>query len=86
MSILAAARAKDPTSGYAVDFVTEVMAPLAKDIAARRIRVVANAGGVNPEACRDALRRAFDAAGVPLRIAQGDSRDLKSHALSAIPC
>ena len=40
MSILAAARAKDPTSGYAVDFVTEVMAPLAKDIAARRIRVV----------------------------------------------
>jgi hypothetical protein len=56
MSILAAARAKDPQGGYAVDFVTEVMAPLAKEIAARGIRVVANAGGVNPEACREAMR------------------------------
>ncbi|MFO0227066.1 MAG: acyclic terpene utilization AtuA family protein, partial [Gammaproteobacteria bacterium] len=64
MSILAAARAKDPTSGYAIDFVTEVMAPLAKEIAARRIRVVAKAGCVNPVACRDALLRAFDAVGV----------------------
>ena len=77
MSILAAARAKDPTSGYAIDFVTEVMAPLAKEIAARRIRVVANAGGVNPEACRDALRRAFDAVGVSLRIALVTGDDLQ---------
>lgn len=77
MSILAAARAKDPQSGYAVDFVTEVMAPLAKEIAARGIRVVANAGGVNPAACRDALRRAFDAAGVPLCIALVTGDDLQ---------
>lgn len=77
MSILAAARAKDPQSGYAVDFVTEVMAPLAEEIAARGIRVVANAGGVNPAACRDALRRAFDAAGVPLRIALVTGDDLQ---------
>lgn len=77
MSILAAARGKDPQSGYAVDFVTEVMAPLAKEIAARGIRVVANAGGVNPAACRDALRRAFDAAGVPLRIALVTGDDLQ---------
>jgi hypothetical protein len=77
MSILAAARAKDPTSGYAIDFVTEVMAPLAREIAARRIRVVANAGGVNPEACRDALRRAFDAVGVSLRIAIVTGDDLQ---------
>jgi hypothetical protein len=77
MSILAAARAKDPAGGYAVDFVTEVMAPLAREIAARRIRVVANAGGVNPEACRDALRRVFEAAGVTLRIALVTGDDLQ---------
>ena len=78
MSILAAARAKDPASGYAVDFVSEVMAPLAREIAAGRIRVVANAGGVNPQACRDALQRVFAAAGVPLRIALVTGDDLQS--------
>ena len=77
MSILAAARAKDSASGYAIDFVTEVMAPLAREIAARRIRVIANAGGVNPQACRDALQRVFEAAGVPLRIALVTGDDLQ---------
>ncbi len=46
MSILARMRAKAPDQGYATDFVTHVMAPLARQIADKRIRVVANAGGV----------------------------------------
>lgn len=77
MSILAEARAKNPAAGYANDFVTEVMAPLAREIAARRIRVIANAGGVNPEACRDALQRVFEAAGVELRVAIVTGDDLQ---------
>lgn len=77
MSILAGARAKNPAAGYANDFVTEVMAPLAREIAARRIRVIANAGGVNPEACRDALQRVFEAAGVELRVAIVTGDDLQ---------
>ncbi|MBS0378899.1 MAG: DUF1446 domain-containing protein [Proteobacteria bacterium] len=68
LSLLARARAKRPELGYTTDFVTEVMRPLAKDIAARRIRVIANAGGVNPRACRDALRKVLAEAGVPLSV------------------
>src|SRR5207245_2084126 len=54
LSLLARARRKRPELGYTTDFVTEVMRPLAAEIAARRIRVIANAGGVNPRACGDA--------------------------------
>jgi hypothetical protein len=69
MSILARMRAKDASAGYATDFVTHVMAPLARQIADKRIRVVTNAGGVNPMSCRDALTKAFEEAGVSLKIA-----------------
>jgi Acyclic terpene utilisation family protein AtuA len=55
MSILAAQRAKDPSAGYAVDFVQITMREALPTLRARGIRVVANAGGVNPLACRDAL-------------------------------
>ena len=62
MSILARMKAKNPELGYATDFVGMVMKPLAKDIAGKKIKVVANAGGVNPDACRAALEgfRAFN--------------------------
>src|SRR5918997_1338003 len=56
MSILARMKGKNPNLGYATDFVSMVMKPLMYDIAQNRIRVVTNAGGVNPEACRDALQ------------------------------
>lgn len=77
MSILASARARDPAAGYATDFVTDVMGPLARDIESRRIRVITNAGGVNPYACRAALQRAFEAAGVKLRVAVVTGDDLQ---------
>lgn len=80
MSLLARMRAKSPDQGYATDFVSHVMAPLACQIAEKRIRVVANAGGVNPLACRDALARACEAAGVPLRIAVVLGDDLTDQA------
>jgi len=69
MSIMAAQKLRDPQAGYATDFVTAVMAPLAREIADRKIKVVTNAGGVNPEACRDAVRKACESAGVRLKIA-----------------
>jgi hypothetical protein len=69
MSILAAKRMKDPGDGYAVDFVEHVMAPLMPQIKAQKIRVVANAGGVNPLACKQALEAAAAKAGVDFRVA-----------------
>ena len=69
MSIMAGQKMKDPSQGYARDFVETVMAPLLGEIRARNIRVLANAGGVNPEACRDALQALCEKAGVDLKIA-----------------
>ncbi|WP_095148809.1 acyclic terpene utilization AtuA family protein [Pseudomonas sp. Irchel s3a18] len=68
MSLLAGARLKDPQAGYATDFV-EVLGPLLGRISQQSIRVISNAGGVNPLACAAALQSACDAAGVPLKIA-----------------
>jgi len=69
MSLLTRAKQKDPTAGYASDFVTKVMRKLGREIVARKIKVVTNAGGVNPIACRDAVQEELRAAGVEARIA-----------------
>lgn len=68
MSLLAGARMKNPDAGYASDFV-DVLTPLLHSIAAQKIRVISNAGGVNPHACAAALQAACAQAGVNLKIA-----------------
>ena len=68
MSLLSRAKAKDPALGYAPDFVTALQ-PLMKELKSRGIKVIANAGGVNPSACRAALVAAAQAEGVDLKIA-----------------
>ncbi|MGB3502686.1 MAG: acyclic terpene utilization AtuA family protein [Mesorhizobium sp.] len=80
MSILTRMKAKNPDLGYATDFVGMVMKPLAKEIADKRIRVVANAGGVNPDACRAALEAVFKEQGVELKIAVVHGDDLSARA------
>ena len=75
MSIMAAARAKNPELGYATDFVAALVPVLAR-IRERGIKVLSNAGGINPQACARALRQAAQAAGVPLRIAVVEGDDL----------
>src|SRR5713226_3165661 len=65
MSILQKQRSRDPRAGYARDFV-EMIGRGASDIVERRIRVVANAGGVNPEVCRDAVANALNRASIKI--------------------
>jgi len=79
MSILAKARARSDQAGYATDFVT-MLTPLLPQIAERGIKVVANAGGVNLEACRLALTKACEAQGVRLSIGTVDGDNLTARA------
>ncbi|SCZ18456.1 MULTISPECIES: acyclic terpene utilization AtuA family protein [Pseudomonas] len=78
MSIMAGARMKDPQAGFAGDFI-EVLAPLLPQLAEQNIRVISNAGGVNPKACAAALQAACDKAGVSLKIAVLSGDDLQPH-------
>ena len=75
MSYLARAKARRPEFGYAADFV-EMMAENIRDIAHHKVKVVADAGGVNPEACGAAIARVADEAGVKLKIAVVAGDDL----------
>ncbi len=54
MSILQKQRSRNPAEGYARDFVA-VIGEILPDLVEKRIRVLANAGGVNIDACRQAV-------------------------------
>jgi len=73
MSLLARARMKDPAGGFPPDFIA-YLKPNLKELTQRGIKVVTNAGGVNPAGCRDALEAAARELGLTLRIAivEGD--------------
>lgn len=80
MSILRKLRDRDPTSGYARDFV-QLMERIWPTCAERGVKVVANAGGVNPPGCAQALvdagRRAGRAGRGRVGLVTGD--DLMDH-------
>jgi hypothetical protein len=63
MSILQKQKERDPRMGYARDFIG-AMESVFPAVAERGVRVIANAGGVNPEACANAVREAARKAGV----------------------
>tara|TARA_R110002049_G_scaffold307850_1_gene509881 strand:+ start:4704 stop:6512 length:1809 start_codon:yes stop_codon:yes gene_type:complete len=67
MSLLARAQSKSPDAGYAPDFV-RALVPFLPEIKRRGIKVVANAGGVNPRGCREALAKAAKDAGIDVSI------------------
>ena len=69
MSLLAGARLKDADAGYATDFVSVAMAAVLPEVARRGIRVISNAGGVNPRACAAALEGLATSMGLSLKIA-----------------
>ena len=76
MSIMARAKAGDPEKGYATDFVSGVVAPHLDSIAQSGIKLISNAGGVNPEACGAAIRHLVDTAGLSLKVAVVTGDDL----------
>ena len=79
MSLLARAQEKKPDSGYAPDFV-RIVAGLATELKSRGIKVISNAGGVNPKACGEALTQQFESLGIDLKIAVIEGDDLSARA------
>ncbi len=73
---LARQRLDDPDGGFVRAFVDTLVGPHLARIGERRIRVIANAGGVNPHACAAALERKAAELGVAPRIAVVDGADL----------
>ncbi len=78
MAILAAMRNKDSRSGYATDFVEIAMRSTLRDIAAKGIKVVSNAGGINPKACAAALEALARELGVEPKIAVVEGDDVSA--------
>lgn len=75
MALLARARAKDPAAGFVPDAIA-ALAPRLSEIHRRGIKVVTNAGALNPVAGAQAFREAARAAGVPLRVVAVEGDDL----------
>jgi hypothetical protein len=79
MLILGRDRMKHPERGYAKTFVTQLeeCLGLARE---RGVRIVANAGGLNPAGLADAVRSLAERLGVPVRVAHVDGDDLSGRA------
>ena len=75
MSILQKQKERDPTMGYARDFIGAIESVL-PGVVDRGVKVIANAGGVNPVACGKALvaaiAKAGDAGKVKIGVVTGD--------------
>ena len=74
MSILQKQKERDPNMGYARDFIGAVES-VVPGVAKRGVRIVANAGGVNPRACALAVRDVLakhKAGSVKIGIVTGD--------------
>ena len=79
MLILGRDRMKHPDRGYAKTFLTQLEDCLgeARD---RGVRIVANAGGLNPAGLADAIRALAERLGVPARVAHVEGDDLQPRA------
>lgn len=76
LSIMVNAKRRDPTKGYAGDFVTVAMAQVLREVKAKGIKVISNAGGINPASCVEALKALATDQGVDIRIAYVEGDDL----------
>lgn len=82
MSIMQKLKSRDPSKGYATDFI-EMCRRVLPRCKEQGIKIIANAGGVNPVACRAALAaviRELGLTGMKIGIVEGDDilADLKS--------
>jgi len=89
LSILARLREKDPRAGYAADFL-EVLRSLLPELARQpQLKIVTNAGGMNPRACAAAVAALLASAGmadVRLGVVTGDDLLGRLDSIAAAGC
>lgn len=74
LSIMQKLRSRDPSKGYATDFV-KLIDRILPTMMQKDIKVIANAGGVNPHACKDALlevAKKHGISGLKVAVVEGD--------------
>ena len=76
MAILTRAKMKNRQAGYAIDFIDPVLKTHLKAIREQGIRVVTNAGGINPQAAAEALRQIAQDQGVALKVSVVEGDDM----------
>lgn len=79
MSIMARAHARDQNRGFATDFIDAVLQPHLADMAAQGVKLISNAGGINPQTCAAAATQLIDDAGLDLTVAVVSGDDLMAH-------
>jgi hypothetical protein len=72
--------ASDPAAGFASDFVQFYLAPYLHDILTQGVKVIANAGALNPRGCAAAVERAATELGLTPRVAAVEGDDLRASA------
>ena len=74
LSIMMRQKRKDPRLGYATDFI-EFIRRVLPEIKERNVRILANAGGLNPRACREKIfevARELGVSGLRVGVVEGD--------------
>ncbi len=79
MLILGRDRMKDPNTGYAKTFLRQMKQSLALAVA-KKVRIVVNAGGLNPAGLASAVRAIAKEAGVDAKVAYVEGDDLIARA------
>ena len=77
MGIFGRMQAADPSAGYGTDFLTVHVGPYLDEIAAQGLKIVANAGGVNPAGLATALEAMIRDNGLSLKVAYVEGDDLR---------
>jgi hypothetical protein len=77
MAIFGKMQAANPASGFIPDFIDVHVGPYLREIKAKGVKIVANAGGLNPRGLAAALKQRADDQGVSLIIAVVEGDDLR---------
>lgn len=77
MGMLGRMQAADPKGGFGSDFLTVHVGPHLREIARQRIKVIANAGGLNPQGLAAATEAMLKAQGLDLTVACVHGDDIR---------